>query len=536
MEEHEMRASANRHLAPPNGDGAPSPTESDDLGKRGSAYIRSQEDQDAIDQTRIKKLFNFTQIFFFSLTFMSSWETMALNLSTVLYNGGPQALAWGIIIVVSGALAQSASLAEMASMQPIAGAQYHWTNYLAPANYRRFITWMQGWITWFAWVSLLAGVANTTANMIQGLAILNYPDYVPERWHLTLIILAMLVVEGLMNMYTFWLIPWIELLAGILHVVLFIVFVVVLVALAPRHSPEFVFLKGASGSGWTNKFVSWNIGLLTPTWGFVGFDGAVHMSEEVRRAKQAIPRSMFWTVATNGVLAYSIIVTMLFTMGPLDKAMNSSFPIIEICLQATGSAKAATAMVCGLLIISLSVNLASIASVSRLTWAWSRDGALPAWFSYIDRRHSVPVRAVWLPLVIVSILACLNIASTAAFGAFIALSSIGLFVSYLIAIGCMLNARFQEEPIVFGQWNMGKLGLPVNIYAIIYTAYVTIWFPFPSFLPVTKENMNYSLPIFAASTLFALSFWFLRAKKHWPGLNKEIIRLVVEGGEINLKK
>lgn len=106
--------------------------------------------------------------------------------------------------------------------------------------------------------------------MIQGLATLNYPDYVPERWHLTLIILAMLVVEGLMNMYTFWLIPWIELLAGILHVVLFIVFVVVLVALAPRHSPEFVFLKGASGSGWTNDFVSWNIGLLTPTWGFVG--------------------------------------------------------------------------------------------------------------------------------------------------------------------------------------------------------------------------------------------------------------------------
>jgi choline transport protein len=29
--------------------------------------------------------------------------------------------------VYCGALAQSASLAEMASIQPIAGAQYHWT-------------------------------------------------------------------------------------------------------------------------------------------------------------------------------------------------------------------------------------------------------------------------------------------------------------------------------------------------------------------------------------------------------------------------
>lgn len=60
-------------------------------------------------------------------------------------------------------------------------------------------------------------------------------------------------------------------------------------------------------------------------------------------------------------------------------------------MQATGSAKAATAMVCGLLIISLSVNLASIASVSRLTWAWSRDGALPLWFSYVCITLSPPM-------------------------------------------------------------------------------------------------------------------------------------------------
>lgn len=66
------------------------------------------------------------------------------NLSTVLSNGGPEALAWGIVIVVFGAMAQSASLAEMASMQPIAGAQYHWTHYLAPTNQKKFITWMQG--------------------------------------------------------------------------------------------------------------------------------------------------------------------------------------------------------------------------------------------------------------------------------------------------------------------------------------------------------------------------------------------------------
>lgn len=174
-------------------------------------------------------------------------------------------------------------------MQPIAGAQYHWTNYLAPQSQRKFITWMQGanprlttlwqetrlttsigWVTWFAWISLLAGVANTTANMIQGLASLNYPEYEPQQWHLTLIIIGMLVVEALMNMYTFWLIPWLELLAGVLHICLLVVFVVVFVALAPRHSAEYVFFTTTSASGWNNTFASWNIGLLTPAWGFVG--------------------------------------------------------------------------------------------------------------------------------------------------------------------------------------------------------------------------------------------------------------------------
>jgi len=114
------------------------------------------------------------------------------------------------------------------------------------------------------------------------------------------------------------------------------------------------------------------------------------MSEEVRKAKQAVPRAMFWTIALNGILAYAIIVVILFTMGSLDNALNSSFPIIEVVQQATHSTKATTAMVTGLLIISLSVNLASIASVSRLTWAWSRDGALPQYFSFVSNRPSWP--------------------------------------------------------------------------------------------------------------------------------------------------
>lgn len=64
-----------------------------------------------------------------------------------LYNGGPQALVWGCLLVVVGSLSQALSMAELGSILPIAGAQYHWTDMLAPESSRRVITWFQGWVT-----------------------------------------------------------------------------------------------------------------------------------------------------------------------------------------------------------------------------------------------------------------------------------------------------------------------------------------------------------------------------------------------------
>lgn len=124
-----------------------------------------------------------------------------------LYNGGPQTFAWSILIVLCGAIAQAASIGEMASIQPIAGAQYHWTWHLAPARVRRIATWMQAWITWFGYVSLLAGIANVTIILLESLVALNNPTYAAAGWHTSVLVIAMCVFQGAMNMYAFKLIP-----------------------------------------------------------------------------------------------------------------------------------------------------------------------------------------------------------------------------------------------------------------------------------------------------------------------------------------
>lgn len=61
-----------------------------------------------------------------------------------LLNGGPSALIWGMVFSFTGIMAMALSLAEMASICPLAGAQYHWTALLAPPRIRAFVTWLQG--------------------------------------------------------------------------------------------------------------------------------------------------------------------------------------------------------------------------------------------------------------------------------------------------------------------------------------------------------------------------------------------------------
>jgi choline transport protein len=480
------------------------------------------------------------QLLAFALTFMESWEVMAMNMGATFYNGGASSLAWGILLVVIGALAQSLSMAELASIQPIAGAQYHWTSMLAPADYKRFITWMQGWITWFAWISALGGSTSSEANILLGLVTTNYPDtYVYKPWHLTMVIIAQLFVVGLINMYAFRVVPYMELGAGILHVILFFIFMIVLLATSPKpfSSASFVFTNTQVNSGWSSQYVSWNLGLLVPAWGFIGFDGVNHMSEEVRKAKHAVPRVMVYSILMNGVLAYAIILVLLFVIGDQTDVLDSYYPIIPLCLNAAGQ-RGGTAMVVGLLIVTFFVVAASLASVSRITWAWARDGGLPKWFAQIHPVYRVPIRSLLLPIVIVTLLSLFavgNTATTTVFSAFTALSSLGLYSSYIIAISCILHARLTgrlgdtpHHAVQFGEWRLPRgFGIPINIYALVWTMYLTVWLPFPTTIPVTGTGMNYAGPIFGFVVLAALGWWWVYGRRKWEGLDRGAIENVV---------
>lgn len=94
---------------------------------------------------------------------------------------------------------------------------------------------------------------------------------------------------------------------------------------------------------------------------------------------------MFWSTVINGLQAVVFGITLLVVIGSIDDVLTASTPIQFILMSITGSKSATNVMIIGLLLIGFCCVLAQVANLSRLTWAWARDGGLPVYFAYVSR-------------------------------------------------------------------------------------------------------------------------------------------------------
>lgn len=68
-----------------------------------------------------------------------SWAGVAATLALAIAQGGPATLTYGIIFAFLMVGACALTLAELASVYPTAGGQYHWTSILAPKSVNRAV-------------------------------------------------------------------------------------------------------------------------------------------------------------------------------------------------------------------------------------------------------------------------------------------------------------------------------------------------------------------------------------------------------------
>ena len=96
------------------------------------------------------------------------------------------------------------------------------------------------------------------------------------------------------------------------------------------------------------------------------------IAEEVEDASLVVPRCMWWSYVLNVILGILMLIVMLFGIGNLDDALNSTAPYLNL-FRNTGSTGMALALSIILFLLILSGNITALATASRELWAFSRD-------------------------------------------------------------------------------------------------------------------------------------------------------------------
>lgn len=240
---------------------------------------------------------------------------------------------------------------------------------------------------------------------------------------------------------------------------------------------------------------------------------------------------MVGSVVLNGLMGLAYVIVLLFSTSSLESLLTTptGFPFMQIYLDVTKSRAGTTVMSLMLILIAIAATVAGVTSTSRTLWAFARDKATPFdhYFSFVNKKHQIPVRAVVLITALQMLLGLIYIGNTTAFNAILSMAIIGMYISYALPIAYMLlRGRRVLYPGDYGKFKLGRLLGPVmNVVSLIWMTVVVIFSTFPTMMPVTAQNMNYSIVVLSGWILFGVVYYltFGRSKYEVPVISASVI-------------
>ncbi|KAK8118007.1 amino acid/polyamine transporter I [Apiospora kogelbergensis] len=488
----------------------------------------------------LRRSFNLLTVLGFSCTVLITWEGSLFLFTSGLQNGGPSGIIYGFILVWIGQLSLVATLAEMASMAPTSGGQYHWVCMLAPPAYQKSFGYITGWMALIGWQAALASSGLLAGTQVQSIVSLTHPEYrgTMQTWQSTLILWAVLVLIYVINVAFTTLFAKFEGLSFIIHILGFFGIIFPLAFLSEHASAEDVFGSFSNVGGWQTQGLSFCIGLMGNVFAFVGGDAAIHLSEEVHHASTVVPWSLIATILINGTMGFSMLVATLFCMGDIDAAFAEDplYPYMPIFRNAIGSTAGAVALSAVIVTMIFVAATGCLASTSRIYWAFARDRAIPGWrfLKKTSTRTGIPRNSVLTAAVIAAILSLINIGSATAFNGVISVSIAGLMGSYFMAASLLLYRRVTgaiqyshtDDQVVntigkrltWGPWRIpGALGIANNILTCSYIIFILFFSFWPTSRELTPQNMNWAVLVTVVALVFSTLYYFLRARKIYTG-------------------
>lgn len=140
-----------------------------------------------IPEMPMKRNFSILSIIAVGYNITNSWVAIAASFAIAIQSGGAVSLLYGIILVTFAMLCTGLTLAELASVYPTAGGQYHFTSILATSRWSRSLSYFSGIAAIFAWITLGASICLAATQALMAIVIRWQPGYEPQTWHFFLV-------------------------------------------------------------------------------------------------------------------------------------------------------------------------------------------------------------------------------------------------------------------------------------------------------------------------------------------------------------
>ncbi|MBU9480766.1 amino acid permease [Burkholderia multivorans] len=127
---------------------------------------------------------------------------------------------------------------------------------------------------------------------------------------------------------------------------------------------------------------------------FIGFDAVTSAAEEVKNPRRDLPVGICGSLIVCSVL-YVVVSAIMTGIVPYQQFLGVDHPI-SLALQRAGESWVAGFVDLGAILGMTTVILVMVYGQSRITFAMSRDGLLPAALSKIHPKYGTPFTTTWL--------------------------------------------------------------------------------------------------------------------------------------------
>ena len=78
------------------------------------------------------------------------------------------------------------------------------------------------------------------------------------------------------------------------------------------------------------------------------------------------------------------------------------------------------------------------------------------------------MNAIIFSYVFAMLLSLINLGSAVALNIITSLGTGALLSSYIVSISCIIIKRIRKEPFLPRQWSLGKFGMPINVFSVLF--------------------------------------------------------------------